>query len=37
MNKNAPQHRIKFIAGLLPTSESPSGLSICVLFANFSA
>ncbi len=31
------QHRIKLIAWLKPTYESPRGLSICDLFANFSA
>ncbi|MBP1840772.1 hypothetical protein J2Z57_002784 [Formosa algae] len=34
---NCWQHRIKLIAWLKPTYESPRGLSICDLFANFSA
>lgn len=31
------QHRVKLIAGFSPTYESPNGLSICDLFANFIA
>ena len=35
--KNYLQHRIKLIAWLKPIYESPRGLSICDLFAKFSA
>ena len=35
--KACTQHRIKLIAWLKLTYESPCGLSICDLFANFSA
>ena len=35
--KACTQHRIKLIAWLKPTYESPRGLSICDLFANFIA
>jgi|TARA_B110000902_G_scaffold108127_1_gene127766 hypothetical protein len=36
MNTNVLQHRIKFIAGLLPTHENPCEFSIGFVFAKFS-